>query len=1018
MPQINPGTANISTFGFSLNVDIYNRLFTFNLLPFTAGAGLGNTKVSFFVQDSDGVQLANIDFNTAGAWINPGTTTTWTLNLSSVVNFAFLFQTYQVYAAIQDAGGTVYQTAPIYPSLCQPNSLTDQGYIPGMFSIMSDCINSVLTVKEITLLVYNQLQPHSVTKTGTLNYPTGTVSPLSFATTPFTNNVVYTGQYNVQCTTVATYAIGNDVYVMVSYITNNNFPVTCANKLANVLCCITKVQQTAIRNCNNAIGENAKQQLSDISVYVMNGLLKEISGQDASFEVDYIKKYLSCDCGSDSLSQSEFTPINPAVTSIVLTGGGGTNIPSPTTTGNTQNYVITSNFYKVAKGNTGDLAFTIATDTSVANTVSYVITFNYDTMAGYILNAIATDPGLQSQLNSLVQAAGGLQGLNGRCVINTTETNYSLSQAITNATLITNIVINGTNYAAPSNLFANNPTSVATWLNSLSLGAFTAALNSGVLTILSTENTNVLSTLTFTSPNVVIQFQATNVTLVQVLQAIIDYLCGLTSLQIALGNTVSLCTLDYNNNVNTTTYGPTASQGLLNIGIGNALCNLANRINTLTGLTCAKLQSIFSDNVNASFNNASDRYLSIVGGACTTLTGLQQGMAFVNAMNAYPALKTAFCNISCSAPATCPGVAATNISALSQTSIGFYGVTWGVTPTANQVVTLMYRVTGTLTWTTASNSISLSPAGTISGTSPYTITGLTQGTTYDISVGNNCGGVAFVSQITTPSNTVYSGSFLLNNSLGSICAASSTTLYSSVPFATGVTMYTNSSLSTVVSGFAYIASASGGDIFNLNASTGVVGADTGSNCASGTAASYILGNSTASICAGTVVTRYTNGAFVVGGTLFLDSALTTPVTGNAYVVQVSTNAIYNLNISTGVVGSSTGLSCTVNVNLHDQTSVLSFTSVLINGAPISIPGGFPTSTGVNVTGTSPRNGTCTVEVSYSMTGPSMNCMTITGSDGTSQNQTIATGSSTVTFSGVVVNNTATVVINTTNGVCP
>src|SRR6202044_2405742 len=131
MPQISVGSGNITTFGFSLNIDVYNRLFTFNLLPFTTGPNLSATKVSFFIQDQDGVQLANIDFVDAPNWINPGTTTTWRLNLAGGVNFPCLFQTYQVYAAIQDARGQVYSAIPIFPNLFQPTNLPDQGYVPG-----------------------------------------------------------------------------------------------------------------------------------------------------------------------------------------------------------------------------------------------------------------------------------------------------------------------------------------------------------------------------------------------------------------------------------------------------------------------------------------------------------------------------------------------------------------------------------------------------------------------------------------------------------------------------------------------------------------------------------------------------------------------------------------------------------------------------------------------------------------------------------------------------------------------
>jgi len=951
MPSININSSNITSFGWSASVNIYLRSITFNLLPFTTGPNLAGRPVAFSVVDQDGVTLASINWTTPQI-ANAGATTSWLLDLSSV-NFAFLFQTYAIYAAIQDTNGSVYQTNVIYATISQPVSLTDQGYVPGCFQITPDCVNNVLTVQEITLLVYNGLTPFGVpTKTGILSYPTGTIAALNFSNTPFSNNVVYTGQYNVTCTTVATYAIGNDCYVLVSYLTNNNFPVTCANKMANILCCIQKVEQTYLQNCNNAIGANAKQQLSDISLFVMNGLLKEISGQDSQFEVDYIQKYLGCNCGSGSLSQSEFTPINPAVTSIVLNGVGGTTIPAPTTTGNTKTYNIASNVYQVVKGNTGDLAFTIGINTAISNTVQYIITFNYDTMAGYILTAIADDPTLLAQLNSLVTAAGSILGLNGLCVINTSEVNYSLSQAVTGSTLLVNVVINGNTYAAPANLFGNNPTAVAAWLNSLTLGAFSATVTSGTLTILSVNNTNVAATMTFSSPNVTQAFQATSVTLVQVLQAIINFLCNLTALQVALGNALTLCTLDYNNNVVQTTYQANTTQQSYNGALTNAICNICNRINTLVAFTCAKLQALFSDNPNATFNYASDRFLSIVGGACTTLTSSQAAMAFINAVNANTAVKQAFCAIVCTTPGTCPSISAVNFNSTSTSTIGFYGVTFSPVPTANQIVTLQYRIHGTTTWITANSGINLFPNGNINGTTPYLITGLTPGTTYDVSVGNNCGGTPFISQVTTQAGGVLSGNFLLDNVIYAICGDSPVILYSNVAFGPGTTMYTNSGLTTPVTGYTLIANTLNGAIYNLNSTTGVVGSATGSNCTSGTAGTYILGTNPGTICSGSTVTLYTNGAFGVGQVLYLDSALTTPVTGDTYVVQSASTEIFNLNSSTGVVGSYTGSSCTGNT-VQVTSDMVGSQITSVNGiVGFAITGGsFPVNPGGEVTGT-------------------------------------------------------------------
>lgn len=908
MPQINPGTSTITTFGFSATMDIYGRSLAFNLLPFTTGPNLANRPVAFSVEDEDGVVLASINWSTPQI-ANAGTTTSWVLDLSSV-NFPFLFQTYRIYAAIQDTDGTVYSTNIIYPNICQPNDLTDSGYVPGLFQIIPDCINSVLTVKEITAQVYNSLQPSSVSKTGNLYYPTGTIAAVPFSNTPFSNNTIYTGQYRIQCTTVAKYAIGNDVYVLVSYITNNVFQVTCANKMADIVCCITKLQQTAIKNCNNAIGENARQQLSDISLYVMNGLLKETSGQDAQFEVDYIRKFLSCDCGSSSLTQSEFTPINPAVTSIVLNGIGGTSIPSPTPTGNTLTYNIASSIYQIVKGNTGDLAFTIQIDTSVDNTVKYIITFNYDTMAGYILTAISNNPTLIAQLNALITATGGsLQGLNGSCIIDLTKTNYSLSQAITGATLVTNIVINGNNFAAPYNLFANNPSAVAAWLNGLTLGVFSASVVSGILTILSVNNTNTVSTLSFTSPNVVQQFQATNATLVQVLQAIINYLCGITDLQIALNNNLALCTLDYNNVVVTTNYPATSTkQRDYNVAVANAICNICSRISSLTALTCSKIQSIFQDNPNGVFGT-SDRMYGTLGGNCASLTDRQTALMFLAAVNKYSDVKSAWCAIDCSVPGSCPDISAINASVVSG-NIGVYGVSFTSTPSANQLVTVRYRVTGSMTWLVATNALNLFPNGNINGTSPFIIPGGTPGTTYDLWISNNCGGNGFVTQVTTPTGTVYTGQFLLGNVIYALCGVSPTTLYSNAPFATGVTMYLDAGLTSIASGHLLIASVLTGQIFNMNNSTAVVGSNTGSTCTTGTAGVYKLSNSSGSVCAASPVTLYTNGAFAVGQILYIDPSLTTPQTGFSFVGLVSTNHIYNLNSSTGAVGSDTGLLCT------------------------------------------------------------------------------------------------------------
>ncbi|HUM53185.1 MAG TPA: hypothetical protein PK431_15270, partial [Chitinophagales bacterium] len=239
-------------------------------------------------------------------------------------------------------------------------------------------------------------------------------------------------------------------------------------------------------------------------------------------------------------------------------------------------------------------------------------------------------------------------------------------------------------------------------------------------------------------------------------------------------------------------------------------------------------------------------------------------------------------------------------------------------------------------YTTATSALNIFPNGNISGTTPFVISGLTAGSTYDVFVGNNCGGSGFVQQYTMPSGVLFSGSFLLDSSIYNICGNGAVTLYSSVPFGVGVTMYTDMALTILATGYTYISDVSTGAIYNLNSTTAVVGSNTLLVC-NGLSGVYKLGGSTGTICSAGQVTLYTNGVFAVGGILYSDSGLSTPVTGYSYVVNTANNHIYNLNSSTGQIGSDTSLACTSNtVTVNSSLGGTLITSVVgISGYTLS-----------------------------------------------------------------------------------
>lgn len=82
-------------------------------------------------------------------------------------------------------------------------------------------------------------------------------------------------------------------------------------------------------------------------------------------------------------------------------------------------------------------------------------------------------------------------------------------------------------------------------------------------------------------------------------------------------------------------------------------------------------------------------------------------------------------------------------------TITISGVNLGGTPTVNQQVTVEYRLCDSGAYTLATATQVVLPNGSFSPV--LNITGLTEGTCYDVKITNNCGGPAIVKQVTTAS---------------------------------------------------------------------------------------------------------------------------------------------------------------------------------------------------------------------------------------------------------------------------
>lgn len=259
---------------------------------------------------------------------------------------------------------------------------------------------------------------------------------------------------------------------------------------------------------------------------------------------------------------------------------------------------------------------------------------------------------------------------------------------------------------------------------------------------------------------------------------------------------------------------------------------------------------------------------------------------------------------------------------INEGKIVLYKIDWNTPPTGTQSVCIQYRVTGDPTWINATTNLSVDIYGNIPDSIFTILSNPAAGESYDIQGFNQCGSIAFETTFVFPEQ-IYSGSFLIDNVVYNICGNDAALLYSGEPFGVGVIMYSDIELITPLTGYSYIANVNTGTIYSLNSGTGEVGADTTYECGLAVANTVILGNDSGTICEGTIITVYSNEVPVIGDVLYSDLALSVPVIGYDYVLFFDTNLVYNLNSGTGVLGSSTGISCSAFGAYYSYSIVLS-----------------------------------------------------------------------------------------------
>ena len=654
---ININSQNIKTFGFTSVFDLANknlRLDISGLTTFNTNGAAAVAGIYFSIVDPSGLVLLD-DTQVA---INPTLGNTVDVELSSFAAFGL----FGITASIIDSDGQIF-TIKIIKEICQPEGFV-RGYVPAVNEIAADCRIPLITINDLTKYSYKGLTPESITKTGTLFYPKGTLADLQYTYTPYSvggSGQVYTGRYTLNQSAIATYDLGDGVYLNVTY-ENTGYEkiVTCTSVLTNIICCINDTYEKFENDPYGSNGRDAKSRLDQIQTPFMLAVIKEMAGQDASELAQEISDKLNCDCGCNENSPIEQKAIltgGTQIGSISVTGVAAAVVTPVSSGGNIQYEVKVKNINVLNLNN--DLGFTI-NKTVADNVITFAISFNYDVLAQNILNEIAGSADLTNMLLDIVRDAQlgiDLSGLDGGCVLTIGNCTYNLIEAHLNGKTISGITIGGTLYEAPTGLSAISDTLIQQWLNSLQKGAFTAVYDSvaGTIHIESDQNPNSISTITFVANGAALirQFSKTCVQLKQVLQAIINYTCGLSMAKVVLGEQVTLCALNDKGVATSSVLSDDSTLQDLIDQIVQTQCSLVNALAKYASLDCTFISSIFTQMAeDEKIDWTADLVLGKVNGSCRVINFSDLASAILSRINSSSDLKTQFCNVvnTCNVP--------------------------------------------------------------------------------------------------------------------------------------------------------------------------------------------------------------------------------------------------------------------------------------------------------------------------------------------------------------------------------
>ena len=687
MPRFNlramviTGSPDISVLQLSVVFDISGLAPVVNITNLSQGSNLAGCTWWFNLTSPSGTPIHQGSLSqpdVTGAWATFAMTDQWPRPMNQI---EWSGAPYSLSVTVQDSHGNQFTDSSYTAAIQRPNgniSTSKNFYGIGNTNVQVICQQAAVYFEDITNTSYWGLSGTRLSSNLRVIYPLDLTYSIP---TPFTaalNSpvlvpITYSAKgYQFLAQSFYQYQLSPFVALNIQYQNLQSFDVLCNIDLSPLICEVTNLIDS-IENGSCADVQEATRKLTLINpkfALAVMGVMQPLTGVDVPSLVQDIIDIggFSCDCCNAP------TGIIPTTASIIdgysfsvnpvcgdITGTVTMNNNNITFNLQDKSYVFNLN---AAIPTT---AFTITPSTSGC-VKTYTLNVSMVQFGTDLANTILGNSGLVNLWNTIFSSSNNTQlVVDGKCIFTSSATyNYGFTLAgvpgNTTFALVTGIqkssVIQGLNFS----LNLTNLAAFQAYLNSLNIGVFTVTNPSGNnVLVSSTANPNVLSQLTYSisSTNFIASLTSTAsgyapISANQVVQNIINYLCGITDAQMVTSAPYTISYVDVTGTIQQATIPAGTS---LSAFISDLLTygnETITNIGKSSSITCAALTEIFTPTPSP-ITGADFVYGTAGGGVCSQINYMDLFTYLLTTGQTNAAVKEAFCNFveSCGAGLVC-----------------------------------------------------------------------------------------------------------------------------------------------------------------------------------------------------------------------------------------------------------------------------------------------------------------------------------------------------------------------------